>query len=104
LLYCQEPNDRLDDWQAQIRIGLQDIIDISINNLCMKGSFVRGNKYIIGIVIYVGKDVKKVLGNKEITTGLLRKQLSNNIVVMLIIIGILSLILGCCRVLWLVSS
>jgi hypothetical protein len=70
----------------------------------MKGSFVRGNKYIIGIVIYVGKDVKKVLGNKEITTGLLRKQLSNNIVVMLIIIGILSLILGCCRVLWLVSS
>ena len=50
---------------------MQELIDLSINNLCLKGSFVRGNQYIIGIVIYVGKDVKKVLGNKEITTGLL---------------------------------
>ena len=69
----------------------------------MKGSILKGNDYVVGIVIYVGKDVKGAIKYEETKPGLIMQALDANVVAMVVIIMLMAVILSAMRILWLVA-
>ena len=57
-IYCQEPDNNINQWHAKIRFCQNPPTSLSIQNLLLKGSFLRNNDWIMGIVVHVGKETK----------------------------------------------
>jgi phospholipid-translocating ATPase len=47
----------LDQWRGQLTISGKRI-ELSINNLMLKGSILRQNEWVIGLVTFVGSGTK----------------------------------------------
>ena len=58
-MIVDSPNELLDYWEGSIQsTSVNQKAPCSIKNLLLRGSFVRNTKYMLGVVVYTGKDTK----------------------------------------------
>ncbi len=56
---CELPNNRLYRFEGSLRIaGHADEVPLSNSNVLLRGSVLRNTPYVIGIVVYTGKETK----------------------------------------------
>lgn len=54
-IVCDQPNEAIDHWEGHLRLGTEEkLINCSVKNLLIRGSFVRNTKWVIGIAVYTG--------------------------------------------------
>ena len=66
-LESEAPNERLNEWKGVLYFNnnKNDPVSVTINQLLIRGCTLRNTDWIIGIVIYTGKESKLSLNNKE---------------------------------------
>lgn len=58
-MIVDSPNELLDYWEGAVQsAAVNQKAPCSIRNLLLRGSFIRNTKYLIGIIVYTGKDTK----------------------------------------------
>lgn len=54
---CEPPNMKINSFSGTIAAGDEDL-PIDNDNVLLRGSVLRNTKWVIGIVVYTGKDTK----------------------------------------------
>jgi phospholipid-transporting ATPase len=64
---CELPNENLEHWDANLNIGsgTDKPVNLKISNMLLRGCFLRNTAYVIGIVIYMGKETKIMKNAKK---------------------------------------
>jgi len=57
-IHCEPPNSTLDRWSGFMMMNSSKLIDLTIKNFVPRGCIIHDTPFIIGIVLYVGKDTK----------------------------------------------
>ncbi len=60
----EKPNENLTSWKGIIEYEDKEAHFCSLANLILKGSVLKNTKYVIGLVIYCGKDTKIMKNSK----------------------------------------
>ena len=63
---CDKPNELINSWEG-ILTHHDENIYLSLKNLALKGSFLKNIEYIIGVVVYSGKNTKIMKNSKQVT-------------------------------------
>ena len=63
-IICDKPNEVITNWDGIIRMDSKEIFG-SIKNLILKGCVLRNTDFIIGLIIYVGKNTKIMKNSKQ---------------------------------------
>lgn len=100
-IYCQLPDNNINYWQAKIYLNKNSPISLSIQNLLLKGSFLRANSWILGIVVHVGRETKIQSNNRRQKKLNFSNMLSRNMLLLISIIVLLSIILTSARSIYL---
>lgn len=64
---CEFPNENLEQWDANLRLdgGDEKPSNLKINNLLLRGCFLRNIEFALGIVVYMGKETKIMKNAKK---------------------------------------
>ncbi|VEL29025.1 unnamed protein product, partial [Protopolystoma xenopodis] len=70
-IICQHPVDDLSTFEGRIRLysGNSENFSeesLSIDNLLLRGARLKHTKYVVGLVVYTGRDTKLSLNSKEV--------------------------------------
>ena len=57
-IHTENPNGNLHKWNGTLAYNDDQKVTLSSRNLILRGSVVRNTDFIIGVVVYVGKDTK----------------------------------------------
>lgn len=63
---CEKPNEFINSWEGIVTHHDQNTY-ASIKNLALKGSLLKNVEYIVGIVVYSGKNTKIMKNSKQVT-------------------------------------
>jgi len=63
---CDKPNEIINSWEGLLSFDENNIYT-SLKNMILKGSVLKNTEYVIGIVIYTGKNTKIMKNSKEVT-------------------------------------
>lgn len=63
---CELPNSRIHHFNGVLRHDLEGGREtpVDVSNLLLRGSSVRNTKWILGLVVYTGKDTKLVQNSR----------------------------------------
>ena len=67
-IMCDWPNASLEDWDATIQFKYPDLnktYPLKINNLLLRGCFLRNIEYCYGVVVYLGLKTKIMMNAKK---------------------------------------
>ncbi|CAH8435997.1 unnamed protein product [Schistosoma turkestanicum] len=91
---CQQPNEDFTNFQGCITttsmINDQIIQPLTLQNILYKGAKLKSTKYIIGLVVYTGKDTKLILNSKKVIRKYSSRESKANeilLIFMIIMIG-----------------
>ena len=63
---CELPNENLEQWDANLLLDGQDQPqNLKIGNMLLRGCFLRNTPYVLGVVVYVGKESKIMKNAKK---------------------------------------
>ena len=64
---CELPNENIEQWDANLSIHSNDtdLESLKINNLLLRGCFLRNTDYVIGVVVYMGQESKIMKNSKK---------------------------------------
>ena len=66
---CDKPDENLEKWDANLQFqhpeNLTQVIPLTINNLLLRGCFLRNTEQCYGIVCYLGKRTKIMMNAKK---------------------------------------
>lgn len=63
LLKCDEPNNRIYDFEGLMVVGEHEI-SIGPNQILLRGSRLQNTAWILGVVVYTGRDTKIVMNSR----------------------------------------
>ena len=66
VIICDSPNENLNVWNGQVLEYDREEIQCDIDNIVLKGCFLKNTDYIIGIIIYSGKNTKIMKNAKNV--------------------------------------
>lgn len=55
---CTDPNSKLDEWDGLVMLNNLKLSKVNIKNFIPRGCVIHDTPYVVGIVIYVGRDTK----------------------------------------------
>ena len=55
---CEEPNDKVNDFQGQLRLSGQEPLMLNESNMLLRGCQLRNTEWVLGLVIACGIDTK----------------------------------------------
>lgn len=59
-------NENLEKWDSTLKSEqIQEVLSLSIKQLCLRGTILRNTEYIYGIPIYVGNETKIMKNQKK---------------------------------------
>ena len=61
-LYCELPNRNIYDFSAYMSLGAEQI-SLVANNIILRGCEVKNTSWVIGVVVYAGRDTKAMLNS-----------------------------------------
>lgn len=64
-LECENPNENLEQWDANLILSDGNPTSLKISNLLLRGCFLRNVEYCYGIVVYTGKETKIMKNAKK---------------------------------------
>ena len=64
-LECENPNENLEQWDANLILSDGNPTNLKISNLLLRGCFLRNVEYCYGIVVYTGKETKIMKNAKK---------------------------------------
>ena len=98
---CEPPSEKIYQFNGVLSLGTQDIALI-YENFCLRGSVLRNTRYVIGIVVYTGKDTKimrnSVIGPQKKSS--LEKAYGYQIIYIGLLMLLLSFTAACYNTLW----
>lgn len=67
MVECDLPNDNLEQWDGYFSLNNSQIkhSPANIKNLVLRGSQLRNTEFVIGVVVYTGKDTKIMKNLKQ---------------------------------------
>ena len=65
-IICDYPNENLNVWNGQIIEYDREEIQCDIDNIILKGCFLKNTEYICGIIVYSGKNTKIMKNAKNV--------------------------------------
>ena len=68
VIICDYPNENLNLWNGQIIEYEREEIQCDIDNIILKGCFLKNTEYICGIIVYSGKNTKIMKNAKNVRT------------------------------------
>ena len=68
---CELPNSRIHHFNGVLRHDLEGGREtpVDVSNLLLRGSSVRNTKWILGLVVYTGRDTKLVQNSRCVFSG-----------------------------------
>ncbi|KAJ6232716.1 putative phospholipid-transporting atpase [Anaeramoeba flamelloides] len=64
-MHTEKPNNNLDNFDGNFTVKGQEKLSLSNNQILLRGCALKNTKWIIGIVVFTGKDTKLVQNSKE---------------------------------------
>jgi magnesium-transporting ATPase (P-type) len=55
---CEPPNRRIDRFKGSLVLGKDEVLDLDISHLLLRGTQLRDTKWAVGVVIYTGDDTR----------------------------------------------
>ncbi|XP_075248083.1 putative phospholipid-transporting ATPase IM isoform X2 [Convolutriloba macropyga] len=106
-IVCEQPNNNLNDFQGDLILLLpekktQSTLQLNNNNVLLRGCRLRNTPWVVGIVIFAGKETKLVQnsGKAAFKRTHLDKLLNILVLTIFIFLFLLCLIASMCAALW----
>ena len=65
-IVCDSPNEYIEKWDGNISSSqLENIINVGVKSLLLRGCTLRNTNYIYGFVVYTGKESKMMMNSKK---------------------------------------
>jgi magnesium-transporting ATPase (P-type) len=58
IISCEAPNSNLDSWGGIVVLNKMRTTPVSMKNFLPRGSIVHDTPYVVGVVLYVGRETK----------------------------------------------
>lgn len=103
LIKCDEPNNRIYDFEGVLLFGDHEI-PIGSNNILLRGSKMVNTEWIIGVVVYTGKDTKIVMNSR--TTRIKRSSIEamTNRQILYLFILLVTIVVSCFLAFYFITS
>ncbi|CAI2370023.1 unnamed protein product [Moneuplotes crassus] len=64
---CEFPNENLEQWDANLNLdhGDKKPTNLKINNILLRGCLLRNTEFVLGVVVYMGKETKIMKNAKK---------------------------------------
>eukprot|EP00624_Nannochloropsis_granulata_P007655 evm.model.NODE_8908_length_28186_cov_23.573193.5 len=101
---CELPNSRIHDFNGVLRHGVEGKRETPVDqgNLLLRGSSLRNTKWVLGLVVYTGRDTKLVQNSRKAPSKLSTVEVTVNKMLYLILIAQLALAIASvmCYIIW----
>jgi len=64
-VFADSPNESLESWEGFVQLPKEELVHCSIKHLLLRGSTVKNTEFVLGVVIYAGKDTKILQNSKH---------------------------------------